>query len=82
MDNKVRRMKRRDAASVVASLPCLWTTIGYVILQVLPLASGGVAKACLIGAGLAVCAFSTASVLTVLTYLRSHEAAVYGPELD
>ncbi len=81
MDSKVSRMKRHDTACVIASLLCLWAVIGYVMLEACSLTSDGMAEACFIGAGLAVCAFSTASAFTVLNYLHLHKIAVYGPEI-
>jgi uncharacterized membrane protein YadS len=81
MHNQVRRLKRQDCACVVAALLCLWTAIGYVMVQACPLASNGMAEACFIGAGLAVCGFSAASAFAVLNYLHLHRSAVYGPEV-
>jgi hypothetical protein len=81
LNKRIERMFFRDSLAAAAFVIALWLVIGFVFLQVSPLAGGTISAVLLAAAGL-VAVFNTASIVAMIRHYRHEKARIYGLDIE
>ena len=81
LNNRIERMFLRDRLAAGAFVIALWLVIGFVFLQMRPLAGSAISAVLFLAAGL-VAVFNTASITAMIRHYRHEKARIYGLDIE
>ena len=81
LNNRIERMFLRDCIAAGAFVIALWLVIGFVFLQMSPLAGRTISIVLFLAAGL-VAVFNTASIVAMIRHYRHEQARIYGLDIE
>ena len=81
LNTRIERMFFRDRLAAGAFVIALWLVIGFVFLQIRPLAGRAISAVLVVAAGL-VAVFNTASITAMIRHYRHEKARIYGLDIN
>jgi hypothetical protein len=81
LNTRIERMFFRDRLAAGAFVIALWLVIGFVFLQIRPLAGRAISAVLVVAAGL-VAVFNTASITAMIRHYRHEKARIYGLDIE
>jgi hypothetical protein len=81
LNGRIERMFLRDRLAAGAFVIVLWLVIGFVFLQISPLAGRAISAVLFAAAGL-VAVFNTASIVAMIRHYRHEKARIYGLDIE
>ena len=81
LNTRIERMFFRDRLAAGAFVIALWLVIGFVFLQMRPLAGTAISAVLFLAAGL-VAVFNTASITAMIRHYRHEKARIYGLDIE
>jgi hypothetical protein len=81
LNGRIERMFLRDRTAAGAFVIVLWLVIGFVFLQISPLAGRTISAVLFVAAGF-VAVFNTASIAAMIRHYRHEKARIYGLDIE
>lgn len=78
---KMNKLYRQDTGLVVTFIVFVWLVLGFVLINVSPLAPNDLIRNVSLAAGLMAGILVTSSLIAVLVHLKSNRVSIYSEEL-